>query len=66
MAKRHTQHQQTLTRRNPVARAAILSKGGIHQKSKSSGRHQSKQSLRREVRSLPTSSDFIGPSLIYC
>jgi hypothetical protein len=50
------QRNPTMTRRNPVARATILSKGGVHQKSKSAERGKTKQSLRREVRSLPTST----------
>jgi hypothetical protein len=44
-----------ISRRNPVARATLLRKGGVHQKSKSAERHKNRQALRREVRSMPTS-----------
>ena len=59
------QRNHTLARRNPVARAAILSKGGVHEKSKSSKRNKFKQALRREVRSLPSSPYFGFLSLSY-
>ena len=36
--------------RNPVARAALLSKGGSHITSRSGERHKHKQHLRREAR----------------
>jgi hypothetical protein len=47
-------HDHVIIRRNPVARAPLLRKGGVHQKSKSAERQQTKQSLRREVRSAPS------------
>lgn len=36
-------------RGNPVAQAAIMRKGGVHEKSKSAKRQQSKRKLRKEV-----------------
>ena len=36
-------------RRNPVAQAAILRKGGVHEKSKKAKRQESKAKLRKEV-----------------
>jgi hypothetical protein len=35
--------------RNPAARSPLLRKGGVHEKSKSSERMKSKNSLRKEV-----------------
>ena len=36
-------------RGNPVAQAAIMRKGGVHEKSKSAKRQKSKRKLRNEV-----------------
>ena len=36
-------------RRNPVAHAPILRKGGVHQKSRSGERQQDKRTLRKSV-----------------
>ena len=38
------------TPRNPVARSALLSKGGRHQKPRSAERNRARRELRREVR----------------
>ena len=37
-------------RRNPVARAAIMRKGGAHDKSNKAKRQQSKQQFKRKLR----------------
>lgn len=36
-------------RRNPIAQAAILRKGGVHEKSRKSKRQKQKSVLRKEV-----------------
>ena len=36
--------------RNPLARAPLLGKGGVHQKSRSAERVKAKRQLRRELR----------------
>ena len=38
-----------LPRRNPIARALILRKGGVHSKSRSAERTQAKKILKKEV-----------------
>ena len=44
-------------RRNPVARAAILRKGGAHDKSTKAKRQQQKQQFKRQLR-----ADGFGPA----
>lgn len=39
--------------RNPVARAPILRKGGVHDKARSGERQRARQRLTREVRRRP-------------
>lgn len=36
--------------RNPVARAALLSKGGVHDKSNKAKRQRKKQAFKKEIR----------------
>lgn len=36
--------------RNPVARTALLRKGGVHRKSRSAERHKARRELHRELR----------------
>lgn len=36
-------------RRNPLGRAAILGKGGVHLQSRSGGRHAAKRAMRRGI-----------------
>lgn len=50
--------------RNPVARATLLRKGGVHQPSRSSQRQRSKQALRREARLLPRYRSCVYPALL--
>ena len=38
-----------IRRRNPVAKAPILRKGGVHQKSRSSERAESRKTLRTDI-----------------
>lgn len=44
-------------RRNPVANAPILGKGGVHQKSKSALRKQAKRALAKEIRAMYRAQD---------
>ena len=41
-------------RRNPVALAAILRKGGVHEKSRKAKRQKQKNALRKEVSKMTT------------
>ena len=57
-------------RGNPVAQAAIMRKGGVHEKSKSAKRQHSKRKLRNEVnqylaanREIDDLSDFSTSSI---
>jgi len=58
MAKKVKRHKP----RNPVAHAAIMRKGGVHEKSRSGERQQGKQALKQLVSKVKAGSsglDFI-------
>ncbi len=52
-------------RGNPIAQAAIMRKGGVHEKSKSAKRQKSKRKLRNEVNKYLVADNKAGdqPSL---
>lgn len=50
-------------RRNPVAQATILRKGGVHEKSRKSKRQKQKQELRKNV--SKAMATFRGHSFIW-
>ncbi len=45
-------------RRNWVARAAIMRKGGVHDKTNKAKRHKEKQALKRKLRAESFGSSF--------
>ncbi|MCF6190479.1 MAG: hypothetical protein L3J51_08370 [Cocleimonas sp.] len=51
-------------RRNPVAQAAILRKGGVHEKSRKSKRRSEKLKLRKEV--SKAMATYRGHSFVWC
>ena len=51
-------------RRNPVAQAAILRKGGVHEKSRKSKRQKQKSVLRKEV--SKAMATYSGHSFVWC
>jgi len=44
-----TQHQRQHQRRNPVAQAAIMRKGGVHEESRKSKRQKQQRQLREMI-----------------
>ena len=53
MKSKLTAISQPLQRRNPVAAAPILRKGGVHQRSRTAERAQTRRQLRRECAAWP-------------
>lgn len=56
-------------RRNPVAQAAIMRKGGVHDKSNKAKRQKQKQQLKRNLRAESFGSFFAlnhpGPFMVH-
>jgi hypothetical protein len=46
-------------RRNPAARAAIMRKGGVHNKTNKAKRKKDKQSLKKKIRAESFGSFFV-------
>ncbi|MCF6301173.1 MAG: hypothetical protein L3J52_08670 [Proteobacteria bacterium] len=46
--------------RNPIARAAILGKGGVHEKSNKAKRQKDKQVLKKKLRAEQFGSFYFG------
>lgn len=52
--------KQRHARRNPVAHAAIMRKGGAHEKSRSSERQQSRQQIRQLLNKVEAGSSGLA------
>lgn len=63
MPRRNTQGASR-TLRNPVARAASMHKGGVHEKTEKAKRQQRKQALKKKLKSRNFDSFFVKVDIL--